>query len=149
MIGASNTAFKIRPPQLLADSRTEGAANNAVAQGYQAGYSRPAMQAKAGFSVNGKDRMRSAQQYAQGIAEGAKGAAGIRAEDQQFNSDQTYANQMLRQQARLFDYSQMLDANDANFSQRFARQAGNNSIAMAKQRASMALQQALMQQGYA
>lgn len=149
MIGDSNTAFRIRPPQLLADSKTEAAANNALAQGYQSGYSRPAMQAKAGFSVNAKDKMRSAQQYAQGVAEGAKGAAGIRAEDQQFNSDQQFANEMLRQQAQLFDFGQMLEANQSNFDRRFAQTAGNSSLAMAKKRASMALQQALMSQGYA
>lgn len=148
MIGSSPTPFRIRPPQKLADSRTEAMANNAIASGYQSGYARPAMQSKAGFSVNAKDKMRAEQQYAASVAEGATNAAGIRAEDQQFNNEQQYSNAMLRQQARLFDASQMLDANQSTFDRMFARRAGNQSLAMARQRASLALQQALMSEGY-
>jgi hypothetical protein len=148
MIGASSTPFRIRPPQKLADSRTESMANNAIASGYQAGYARPAMQSKAGFSVDAKDRMQADQKYAASVAEGAASAAGIRAEDQGFNSAQQYANAMLQQQARLFDAGQTLDANQSTADRMFARRAGNQSLAMARQRASLALQQALMSEGY-
>lgn len=147
MIGSSNTGFRVRPPQLIADSATESAANNALAQGYQKGYARPAMQAKAGFSTNAKDRMRASQQEAAGIAEGASAAAGIRAEDQQFNSQQTWDNEMLKEQALAFDYGQMTERNAVGAERRMARQQSIAGIHQARQRAAMQLRLALLSKG--
>jgi len=147
MIGSSSTPFRIRPPQLLADSATESAANNALAQGYQKGYVRPATQTKAGFSVTAKDRMRAAQQASAGVNEGAQNAANIRAEDQQFNSQQRFDNDLLRQQAMAFDYGQMTDQNAANFDRTFARQSALSGVAQARQRAAMQLRLALLSKG--
>jgi hypothetical protein len=149
MIGSSSTPFRIGPPQLIADSATESAANNVIASGYQKGYTRPAMQSKAGFSVNSKDRMRAAQQQAAGIAEGAQQAAGIRADDQQFNESQRNANEMLRQQALAFDYNQMTERNSAFNSAKMSRQSDMAGVAQARQRAAMNLRMALMSKGLA
>jgi|694.fasta_scaffold15654_3 hypothetical protein len=151
MIGASNTPFRIRPPRLIADSATESAANNAYASGLQAGQTkaRDAAQASAGkgFSSVGSNAMFAAQQGAAGAADGARQAAGIRAEDQQFNAQQKWDNQMLQQQARAFDYGQMTDANDANFGYRFNNQSNRASIRNARQQASQNLRLALIGQG--
>lgn len=147
MIGSSQTQFKIRPPALIADSATESSANNAIASGYQKGYSRPALAAKAGLSVNARDRMRAAQNEASGIAEGAKMAAGIRAEDQAFNSQAQFDNEMLRQQAAAFDYGQMTDMNGALFDGRMARMNALSGVEMARRRAAMQLRMALLGRG--
>lgn len=147
MIGSSSTGFRIRPPQLIADSATESAANNAIASGYQKGYARPAMQAKAGFSVNAKDRMKADQRAAAGVAAGAQEAAGIRAEDQQFNQSARFDNEMLQQQALAFDYDQMTDANAVNSSAKLARQQSLASVSQARQRAAMQLRLALLSKG--
>ena len=80
----------IARPQLIADRTTEAAANNVLASGYQKGYARPAVGTRAGFSVNAMDRMKAAQQSAAGIMVGASQAAGIRAEDQAFNSSSRF-----------------------------------------------------------
>lgn len=147
MIGSSSTPFRIRPPQLIADSQTESAANNAIASGYQKGYARPATQAKAGFSVNARDRMRADQRAAAGIAAGAQEAAGIRAEDQQFNQSARFDNEMLQQQALAFDYDQMSDSNSAWNSAKLARQTALTGVAQARQRAAMQLRLALLSKG--
>jgi hypothetical protein len=149
MIGSSNTSFRIKPPQLIADSATESAANNALAQGYQKGYVRPATQAKAGFSANAKDRMRAAQQQSAGIAEGAQAAAGIRAEDQQFNSQQRWENEMLKEQSLAFDYDQMTQQNQTHFDRNMARQTSLAGVNQARQRAAMQLRLALLSKGLA
>lgn len=153
MIGASGTPFRIKPPKLIADSVTESAAGNAYAGGMQkaqtgAQDTRDRVAGK-GFSYSNKDQMFAGQQLAAGAAEGAQAAAGIRAEDQQFNEGQRNANQMLQDQARIFDKNQMTELNGANFDRMFARQQGNSSIAMARQRASMQLRLALMSKGLA
>lgn len=147
MIGSSGTGFRIRAPQTIADATTEASANNAVASGYQRGYARPATQSQAGFSVNAKNRMRAAQNEAAEIAGGAREAAGIRAEDQAFNSQQQWDNDLLKQQAMLFDFGQSTDKNSILADARFARMQGLSGIAMARQRAAMQLRLALLSKG--
>lgn len=147
MIGASNTPFRVRPPQLLADSATESAANNALAGGYQKGFIRPATMARAGQSVNAKDRMRAAQQQSAGIQEGAQAAAAMRAEDQQFNSQQAWDNEMLQQQSRAFDYGQMTESNAAHNDANMARRNALAGVAEARAQAFQRRQLALISKG--
>ena len=153
MLGASNTSFRIRPPKLIADSATEDMANNVYAGGLQKGQTaaRDAMQANAGkgFSVGANQQMYAAQAEAAGAAEGAKGAAAIRAEDQGFNSQATFDNQMLRQGAMAFDYGQMTDANEAGFANKFTQQTNRASVRYARQQAQQRLRLAMLGKGLA
>ena len=153
MNSADNTSFRIKPPRLLADSATEDMAGNVYAANLQKGKTNAlntmGQNAGHGFSYSNKDRMFAGQQEAQGAAEGAQGAASIRADDQQFNEGQRNANQMLQEQARIFDKNQMSDLNSINFERMFARQQGNQNIALARQRAAMNFRLALMSQGLA
>jgi hypothetical protein len=107
-------------------------ANNVYASGLQKGQTagRDALQANAGkgFSVGANQRMYAAQAEAAGAAEGAKGAASVRAEDQGFNSQAKFDNEMLRQGAMAFDYGQMTDANDAMFGYKFNQQTNRASV---------------------
>jgi hypothetical protein len=153
MIGESNTAFRIKPPKLIADSVTESAANNAQEAKRRQGATaaRDAMQSMAGkgFSVGANQQMYAGQAEASGAAQGAQAAASIRADDQQFNEQQRNANQMLNEQARIFDKNQMTELNATNFASRFANQQANSSVSMARQRAAMNLRLALMSKGLA
>jgi hypothetical protein len=153
MLGASNTPFRIKPPRLIADSATEDMAGNVYAGGLQKGKTaaRDALQANAGkgFSVGANQQMYAGQAEAAGAAEGAKGAAAVRAEDQGFNSQAKFDNQMLAQQARLFDYGQMTDANAIGFDQRFTNQTNRSSIGMAQRQASQRLRLAMLGKGLA
>jgi hypothetical protein len=152
MIGASNTPFRIKPPKLIADSATESAAGNVYAGKLQGGQTaaRDAMNnGGRGLSASASNAMYAGQQQSAGAAEGAQAAAGIRAEDQQFDEGQRNANQMLQEQARIFDKNQMSEMNGINFDRMFNRQQGNQSLAMARQRAAMQLRLALMSKGLA
>ena len=153
MIGASNTPFRIKPPKLIADSATESVAGNAYAGKIRDAETEARDIANKGsgkgFSQGANSAMYAGQRMASGAAEGAQAAAGIRAEDQQFNEGQRNANQMLQDQARIFDKNQMTELNGVNFDRMFNRQQGQQSIAMARQRASMQLRLALMSKGLA
>lgn len=153
MIGSSNIPFRIKPPRLIADSATETAAGNVYASKLNEGLTSADktlnQNAGKGFSRNAKDEMMAGQQMAAGASEAAQAAAGMRAEDQQFNEGQRNANEMLQQQARLFDKNQLTEQNSINFDRRFAAQQGRSSLAMARQRASMQLRLALMGKGLA
>jgi len=152
MIGASNTPFRIKPPKLIADAVTESAAGNAYAAKLNAGQT-AAVDAMnnggRGLSAGASNAYYASQQEASGVQEGAQARAGIRAEDQQFNEGQRNANEMLQQQARLFDKNQLTEQNSINFDRRFAAQQGRSSLAMARQRAAMQLRLALMGKGLA
>jgi hypothetical protein len=152
MIGASNTPFRIKSPKLIADSATESAAGNAYAGKLQGGQTaaRDAMNnGGRGLSASASNAMYAGQQEASGAAGGAQAAAGIRADDQKFNEQQVNANQMLQEQARIFDKNQTTNLNGINFDRMFANQQGQQSIAMARQRAAMNLRLALMSKGLA
>jgi hypothetical protein len=153
MLGASSTSFRIKPPRLIADSATEDMAGNVYASGLQKGKTaaREALQANAGkgFSVGANQQMYAAQAEAAGAAEGAKGAAAIRAEDQGFNSQATFDNQMLRQGAMAFDYGQMTDANEAGFANKFNQQTNRASVRFARQQAQQRLRLAMLGKGLA
>lgn len=153
MIGASPVSFRIKPPKLIADSVTENMANNVYAGGVQKGQTtaRDAMQANAGkgFSAGKNQQMYAGQAEAAGAAEGARGAAAIRAEDQGFNSQSKFDNQMLNQQARLFDFGQMSDANAIGFDSRFTNMTNRSSIDMAQRQAAQRLRLAMLDKGLA
>jgi len=153
MIGASNTPFRIKPPRLIADSATESAAGNAYVGKMQNAETEARDIANKGsgkgFSQGANSAMYAGQRMAAGAAEGAQAAAGIRADDQKFNEQQVNANQMLQEQARIFDKNQMTDLNGINFERMFANRQGQQSIAMARQRAAMNLRLALMSKGLA
>jgi hypothetical protein len=152
MIGASNTPFRIKPPKLIADSATESVAGNAYVGKLGDGQT-AAVDAmnngNRGLSSSASNSMYAGQKMAQGAAEGAQAAAGIRADDQKFNEQQVNANQMLQEQARIFDKNQMTNLNGINFERMFAAQQGRSNIAMARQRAAMNLRLALMSKGLA
>jgi hypothetical protein len=129
---------------MISDKATEGAANNAIANGYRTGYTRPAMNAKAGFSVTARDQMKAAQQAAAGIGEGAAKAAGIRAEDQIFNDSQNLAYQQMVGDRLNANYALDTAAQGADFSKRFAGQQNRFGLNQARQQALMRLRMALL-----
>jgi hypothetical protein len=110
-----------------------------------------AMQSNAGkgFSVGANQRTQAGLADAAGQAQAASDAAGVRAGDQQFNEGQRNAQQMLADQARIFDKNQMTERNSIDFDRRFANQQGNQNIRSARQRAGMQLRLALMSKGLA
>jgi hypothetical protein len=124
----SQSAFKpnpvaglagIQPRRTISDRATEEFGNNRAAEEFQKGYVRPAMSAKAGFSVNNMDRMRAAQSQASGAARGASAVAEARAEDQAFNSQQDFDTRQAMQ-ARLNDnYAQDTAVQGSNFNRAF------------------------------
>jgi hypothetical protein len=151
MFGADSTPFRIKPPRLIADATTQTAGKNVYAGELQQGATkaRDAMSQARGFSSGANNAYQAAQQQAAGAASGAQQKAAIEAEDQQFNAQQKFDNQMLQQQARAFDYGQMTDANDARFGYDFNNQTNRTSIAMARQQAAMNLRLAMLGQGLA
>jgi hypothetical protein len=152
MIGASNTPFRIKPPKLIADSATESAAGNVYAAKLSAGQTAAtdAMNnGGRGLSASASNSMYAGQKMAQGASEGAQAAAGIRAEDQQFNEGQRNAYEMEREGALLFDKNEKIKRSQIGFDRMFAAQQGRSSVAMARQRASMQLRLALMSKGLA
>jgi hypothetical protein len=134
-------------PRYVADATTEGAANNALAQGYQKGNARAAMQSmdKAGFSRGAMDRMKASQQEAAGIAEGASQAAGIRADDQGFNENQRSQWEQMRDQRLNDQYGIQTGMQGANFAKQFAGKQNRWNLRVSQQRASNALRLALLQ----
>lgn len=124
----SQSAFKpnpvsglagIVPRRTIADRSTEEFGNNRAAEEFQKAYTRPAMAAKAGFSVSNMDRMRAAQAQAAGAAQGASAVAEARAEDQAFNSQQDFDTRQAMQ-ARLNDnYAQDTAVQGSNFNRAF------------------------------
>ena len=149
MLGSDNSPFRIRPPRLIADSATQDAGGNLFAAGLQKGKTaaRDTMTGARGFSAGASNSMYAAQQKAAGAAEGAQQRAGIEAEDQAFNTNQKFDNEMLRQGAMAFDYGQMTDANQAGFDFRFNRLANGASIANARRQAQIRLRLAMLGQG--
>lgn len=134
----------LAPPRKLQDQTVQAAANNAMAQGYQQGYVRPATQTKAGFSVNARDKMRAAQQQAQGMAEGAQAAAGIQADADAFNYQQDQAAQQ-RQESRLIaNRQQGIQANQANFGSALERQSAYSDYLTSQQRGWNSIRLALL-----
>lgn len=136
----------LSPPRKISDFATESAANNASAAGYRAGYVRPAATTKPGFSVNANDKMRAAQSQASGVAGGAEAAAGIRAQDQAFNSEQD-ANYQAMIGARLnSNYELQSGMNSANWQKQFARQSNLLGMNSARQSAWQNIRLALLSQ---
>lgn len=150
MYSADNTPFRIGQPKLLADAFTQSQKGNVYAGEMQKAQTaaRDTMNTgNRGVSAGASQAMYANQQLAAGDAAGRQQGAAVEAEDQKFNSQAGWDNQMLRQGAMAFDYGQMTDQNAANFDYRFARQAGNQSIALARQRAAMQLRLALLSKG--
>jgi len=133
-------------PRTIADSTTESAANNAIAQGYQKGDARGAMNQsdRAGFSRGAMDKMRAGQAQAAGIAEGASAAAGIRGEDQAFNENQKANYEQMVDDRLNHNFGIQTGMNAANFGVRMAGQRNRASLAQARARAQMSLRLALL-----
>jgi len=129
-------------PRTIADSVTESAAQNALASGYQAGAR--SGQGQAGFSKSAMNRMQDAQRSAAGVAKGASDAAGIRAEDQSFNSSQNFAWDQMVQDRLNSNLGTALGMNAANFDQLMAGKQNRWSLQMARSRAAQSLRLALL-----
>jgi len=136
----------LRQPRKIADSTTEDAANNAVASGFQQGYSRPGQLAKAGFSAGAQQRMVAGQQQAAGQAQGAQQAAGIRSQDQAFNSQQDAAYQALLGARLNSNYELQSGLNSANWQKQFSQQSNRLGMNMARQQAWQQIRLALLSQ---
>jgi hypothetical protein len=147
MFGADKTPFRIKPPRLIADATTQAAGNNVYAGALQEGATKARVTKPQGFSSGANQSYQAAMQQAAGAASGAQQRAAIEAEDQSFNANQRFDNQMLQQGARAFDYGQMTDANDAMFGYQFNNQSNRASIAMARQQAAMNLRLAMLGRG--
>lgn len=134
-------------PRYVADSTTESAANNAIAQGYQKGNARASMQSmdRAGFSRGAMEKMRAGQAEAAGIAEGASQAAGIRADDQATNDDLRAQFEQMRDQRLNDHFGIQTGMQGANFAKRFAAKQNQWNLRVAQQRASNSLRLALLQ----
>lgn len=132
------------PPRKIADSTTEDAANNANAAGFQQGYSRPGQMAQAGFSAGAQQGMRAAQQQAAGQAQGAQQAAGIRAEDQQFNQAQDFGWQSMIQGRLNDNFNMQTGLNSANWQKQFAQQSNRLGMQQARQQAWQQIRLALL-----
>ena len=136
----------LSPPRKISDAATESAANNAIAQGYRSGYQRPAMNARAGFSVNANDQMRSQQALAAGVGQGAQQAAGIRAEDQAFNNQQDAQWQAMVGARLNSNYELQSGMQGANWAKQFARQSNALNMDMARRQAWQNIRLALLSQ---
>jgi hypothetical protein len=150
MNSADNTPFRIGQAKTIADATTQNFGKSLYADALKQGRTaaRNAMNnGGRGLSSSASNAYYAGQAEASGAAEGAQQRAGAEAEDQQFNEGQRNANQMLQEQARIFDKNQMVDLNNINFDRMFAKQQGQQSIAMARQRAAMQLRLALMSKG--
>jgi hypothetical protein len=133
-------------PRTIADSTTESASNNVIAQGYQKGNARGAMNSndRAGFSRGAMDRMRAGQAEAAGIAEGANAAAGIRGEDQAFNENQQSTYEQMVDDRLNHNFGIQTSMNSANFGLNMSKQRNNAALAQARARARMSLRLALL-----
>jgi len=153
MYSADNKAsYRIGPPKVIADAATQSQKANVYAGAVQKGQTeaRDTMNTgNRGLSAGASQAMYANQQQAAADAAGRQQGAGIEAEDQQFNSQARFDNQMLRQGAMAFDYGQMSDANDAGFGYRFNNQTNRASIANARNQAQMRLRLAMLGKGLA
>jgi hypothetical protein len=152
MIGASNTAFKPRPPKLLADSVIQSKGNNIFAGALQAGSKKQFLDDNTGgkgFSRNAGDAMRAEQNYAANAAKGAQGVAGLESDAQAFNNSQTNAYQMSLEQGLLAKAGQDIDINSITFDRLFNRKAGNARLGQQRQQADLNIRLALLAQGLA
>jgi hypothetical protein len=152
MTGASNAPFRIPKPRLIADALIEDRGANVFAKKLEGGQTaaRDTMNTgNRGVSAGASQAMYAGQQEADAAAEGAQAAAGIRAQGQQFNEGQQNAYEMEREGALLFDKNQKIKRNQIEFDERFNRQQGNQSIAMARARWAMQRRLALMSKGLA
>ena len=133
-------------PRTIADSTTESAANNAIAQGYQKGNARGFMNQsdRAGFSRSAMDRMKASQAEAAGIAEGASNAAGIRGEDQAFNEQQQAAYEQMVDDRLNHNFGIQTGMNAANFGARMPGKRNQAALDLARRRAQMSLRLALL-----
>jgi hypothetical protein len=152
MFSADNTPFRIKPPKLVADSATQDMAANVYAgevQKSQTAATDTRNTGNRGVSSGASQAMYANQQEAAGNAAGAQKRAGIEAEDQQFNSQATFDNQMLRQGAMAFDYGQRTEKNDARFGYDFNKTTNRASIANARNQAALRLRLAMLGKGLA
>jgi hypothetical protein len=136
----------ISPPRKISDATTEAAANNAMAAGYRSGTVRPGQMTQPGFSAGAQQQMRSAQQQAAGVGQGAQQAAGIRAEDQAFNAEQQAGYDQLVQSRLNSNYDTMTGLNNANWQKRFAQQSNRLGMQQARQQAWQNIRLALLSQ---
>jgi hypothetical protein len=138
--------YGLSKPRTIADSTTEGVANNAIAQGYQKGNARGFLNQndKAGFSRSAMDRMKASQAEAAGVAEGASNAAGIRAEDQAFNEQQQANYEQMVDDRLNHNFGLQTGMNAANFSVGMAGKRNRAMLDMARRRAQQSLRLALL-----
>lgn len=153
MYSADNNArYRIGPPKVIADAATQSQKNNVYAGAQQKAQTeaRDTMNTgNRGLSAGASQAMYANQQQAAGDAAGRQQGAAVEAEDQQFNSQAGWDNQMLRQGAMAFDYGQMTDANDAMSGYKFNQQTNRESIANARNQAQMRLRLAMLGKGLA
>lgn len=151
MIGSSDTPYKHKPPRLIADATTQKMAGNVFATGLQKGQTQAIgaldQNAGKGFSRSASDYTRADQQQAAGNAAAAQGAAGIEAEDQQFNTNQRFDNTMMLREGLAFDYDQATARNSAGFEQRMTKKQNNAAVRNARQQSAMNIRLALLSQG--
>jgi hypothetical protein len=151
MFGADNTPYRIKPPRLIADATTRKVGENLYAGEIQKAQTqaRDTMTGARGFSSGANNAYYAANQQAAGAAAGAGKRAGVEAEDQQFNVNQNFDNQMLQQGANVFDFGQASAANDAMFGYKFNNQTNRASVANARRQAELNFRLAMLGEGLA
>jgi hypothetical protein len=149
-------AFKHKPlsdlsgltkPPGIPDSETTAAANNAFAGQLQKSTGRELFRGqgqyadKAGFSRSKMQNMMAGNQEAAGMAQGARDASSIYADDQLFNSNLDFQHQSMIQNRLLANQADALAHRGLTWQQRFNRTANRQNRSMR----SMGNQQSMMQ----
>ena len=122
----------ISEPRYLADSTTEDAANNLMAQGYQQADPRYQMKklAKAGVSSGAGQQFIAGQEGAQAMSQAAGQAADIRSQDQMANDKMRSDYEQMREQEALQKAMLQHKMSQSDWSRKFAEQSANASLQM-------------------
>jgi hypothetical protein len=144
--GSYNAQSTISPTAKIADALTEDAAQNVLAQGYQAGDKRYQTKALArpGFSQGKGQEFAGARKATEQMNQFAGQAANIRAQDQlfnnQLNSDYQKASEMDAQQNAMMQHS----LGQSDWAKNFAQQSIQAQNQMAYLQGMLGLQMALL-----
>jgi hypothetical protein len=136
----------IRPPSYIADALTEDAAQNVLAQGYQAGDKRYQTKslARPGFSQGKGQEFAGARKAVEAVNKAAGQAADIRSQDQLANSrmraDYEKAREMEAQQQAMTQHA----LSQSNWARDFAQQSMDAQNQMAYLQAMLQLRLSLM-----
>lgn len=136
----------VRPPQFISDSTTESAANNMMAQGWQAADQRYCMKKldRAGIWRGKGQQFIAGQEGAQAMSTAAAQTAEMRAKDASTNSKMQSDYEKSREMEAQNNAMVQHQVSQSDWSQDFARKQAQAQIQMASQQARMNYMIALM-----